>query len=1101
MKRATNQLGLVLALVLLQIAQLLDSPRQVHSQSIPNQCSVPGKDGIDDGTVNVVNSYYGGPSSDTIVSSGATSIPVGSINLKGNQTTISPGDLLLIIQMQDADINYKDNAAYGSGSIGNNGAGTTQINQTGLYEYVVATSSVGTSGGIVQIRGTNGGGLNNSYRQAAADIAAHGQRTYQVIRVPQFISTTLTGTIRSPGAWNGSSGGVVAIDVAKTFTFAGGQVDVKDKGFRGGGGTQNNNDYPPIEDESYRTDGAVPRGGVKGEGIAGTPRYVFDETTIATQASTDTGIDGYPRLKIEDTYVSIGGTRNGGSRGRGAPGNAGGGGNMHNSGGGGGGNAGAGGNGGMSINPPDPSEVAGDGISKPVGGRGGAAYSPSPNRLLMGGGGGAGDANNGFAGSGGLGGGIVIIRAGSVTGSGSITARARDGIITPTDDGGAGAGAGGSILVIAQGGSLSGITLNADGGKGGDTNTLYPAIPYDFGPGGGGGGGVIFSSIPVGTATASGGVAGRTFNGQLGGSAGVPRGATSGADGQITAGVTSSQISGIKSGAECAIAVSGKVWHDVDTDLTINNGEAGTNGGSSTLSVYALNTTTGKVVDKATVDSSGNYTLALVPTNSSNLKLRISNNNTVNLGEDAPLVPTIPPDWFFTGASLNGTPNGTIATIGDIALTTALTDITNYNFGIRQSYSIPATPAPTTCRPDFRTTINTGLDANGAMLPIGSKDLHWTAEWIAGPAGDFQGIPYSTPRPVGVLPAVVTGNIANFSGGWIQELPNARWISYPFRLSSNRDGNHEDANLNGTINEAGDTVRVKYTATVTLPLNARNISVSVPVGVSVDNQFVSAKVNGTENIPNLALNPYAFDYRVLKSLNLDQGWKPGINTIEIITDSGPDRTGFFLAVNATTAQICGKANVQILKRITGIKTANGTYGTTNPHDGTALNAIDNTNTSFPSDYIVGKINGGIVKSGDEIEYTVYYVNKGGNPAKLKVCDLLNPNLVFNPNGFDTGTNTGRGIQLKLGQNPPILLTSINDPTVDRAYYLNGTPPASLTGCNLPTNTPNASGTVVLDLTSDTLTSQPTNFPTLPGVELYTIPNNSYGLLKFRAKVK
>lgn len=1100
MKRTTNQLGLVFALVLLQTTHLLSTPRSVYSQSLPNQCAVPGKDGVDNGVINVVNSYYGGPSSDTTLSSGATSIPVGKINLNGNQTTIAPGDLLLIIQMQDADINFKDSANYGSGSAGNNGAGTTGINQTGVYEYVVATNSVGANGGVVQIRGTNGGGLNYSYRQAAADIAVHGQRTYQVIRVPQFISTTLTGTIRSPGAWNGSSGGVVAIDVAKTFTFAGGTVDVRDKGFRGGGGTQNNNDYPAVEDESYRTDGGVPRGGVKGEGIAGTPRYVFDDRTIANQASTDTGIDGYPRLKSEDTYVSIGGNRNGGSRGRGAPGNAGGGGNMHNSGGGGGSNAGAGGNGGMSINPPDPSEIPEDGISKPVGGRGGAAYTPTPNRLIMGGGGGAGDANNGFAGSGGLGGGIVIIRAGSVTGSGTINARAKDGIATPTDDGGSGAGAGGSILVIAKSGSLSNIALNADGGQGGNTNTADPSIPYDFGPGGGGGGGVIFSSVPLGVATANGGVAGRTFNGQLGGTAGVNRGATPGSNGQITSGVTSSQIPGIKSGAECAITISGTVWHDADTNLTINNSESGTNAGSSLLTVYAINTTTGKVVDKAAVTSNGTYTLSLVPTSSTNLKLRLSNSNTAVIGDDAPLNPSLPTGWFHTGESLNGTLDPVIATVGDIALSTTTTDITNYNFGIRQSYIIPATPAPTTCTPDFRTTINTGIGLNGLKLPKDSKDLHWTAEWIAGPSGGYKGVPYATPRPVGIMPAVVTGNLA--TGAWIPDLTNAQWISYPFRLTNNSDGNHQDANLDNSNNQYNDTIRIKYRATINLPLNARNISVSVPVGVSVDNYFLSATVNGTENIPTTAAkDAYTEDYRVLNSFNLDKGWKPGSNAIEIVTDSGPPLTGFFLSINATTAQICGKANVQILKRVTGIRTANGTYGNTNPNDSTPLIAIDNTNTSFPVDYIVGSTNGGTVKPGDEIEYTVYYVNKGGNPAKLKVCDLLDKNLVFNPNGFDIGTNTGHGIQLKLGQNTPLLLTSINDPTVDRAYYLNGIPPASLTGCNLPTNTANSSGTVVVDLTNDSTTSQPINFPSIPGVELYSIPNNSYGSFKFRAKVK
>jgi uncharacterized repeat protein (TIGR01451 family) len=524
-------------------------PAQAQSVS-SNLCAVPGKDGVDTGITQIVNSYYAGPDADTVVNQGDTTIPIGAINGQGNQTTITPGDLLLVIQMQDADINFTDTVDYGSGL--GTGFGSTAINRTGFYEYVVAQNSVGASGGTLQIRGARaGGGLINSYRQQVANITSNGQRTYQVIRVPQFISTTLSGTIRSPGSWNGKSGGIVALDVANTLTMASGTIEVQDKGFRGGGGTTNTDTYPPQEDESFRTDGNISRGGAKGEGIAGTPLFVFDGNT-----TINTGVDGYPRLPSADTYTTIiDNNTNGGSRGRGAPGNAGGGGNQHNAGGGGGGNSGAGGNGGNSIKFPDNNEIPTTGSSKPVGGRGGAVFPitivPTIDRLVMGGGGGAGDANNGVAGSGGLGGGIIMIRAGVITGSGTISAKARDGVVTPTDDGGSGAGAGGSILILAKSGSLTNITIDARGGKGGDTNTAQ-AIPYDFGPGGGGGGGAIFSSIPTNIATVAGGDPGRSFNGQLGGTTGVTRGATAGSPGNITvSGIGSAQIPGILSGADC----------------------------------------------------------------------------------------------------------------------------------------------------------------------------------------------------------------------------------------------------------------------------------------------------------------------------------------------------------------------------------------------------------------------------------------------------------------------------------------------------------------------------------------------------------------------
>jgi len=76
-------------------------------------CSTPGNDGVG-APSGVINTYYPGTSS---VSAGATSIPVGfpSGNLSKLITT---GDLLIVIQMQDADINYTNTASYGGSGSG-----------------------------------------------------------------------------------------------------------------------------------------------------------------------------------------------------------------------------------------------------------------------------------------------------------------------------------------------------------------------------------------------------------------------------------------------------------------------------------------------------------------------------------------------------------------------------------------------------------------------------------------------------------------------------------------------------------------------------------------------------------------------------------------------------------------------------------------------------------------------------------------------------------------------------------------------------------------------------------------------------------------------
>ena len=172
-------------------------------------------------------------------------------------------------------------------------------------------------------------------------------------------------------------------------------------GFRGGGGKTKTGSGTASSLDYYTLNTANVNGS-KGEGIAGTPRYMMQNFTLV-----DNVVEGYP----------------GGSFARGAPGNAGGGAtdsdpasNDQNAGGGGGGNGGSGGTGGN-----------GWFTFGATGGRGGTRFrttSPapitiwsSPSRLIMGGGGGAGDTNNAtgsigaLSSSGASGGGLIIINA------------------------------------------------------------------------------------------------------------------------------------------------------------------------------------------------------------------------------------------------------------------------------------------------------------------------------------------------------------------------------------------------------------------------------------------------------------------------------------------------------------------------------------------------------------------------------------------------------------------------------------------------------------------------------------------------------------------
>ncbi|MGZ5431752.1 MAG: DUF7507 domain-containing protein, partial [Thermoanaerobaculia bacterium] len=479
----------------------------------------PGKDGAGGTLAGVVNSYWPGTAN---AAAGATSVTVGA--RRGAAVSITAGDLVLIMQMQDAAIDSNNDERYGNGNgiaggLNGVGAGYTNANNAGRYEYAVATNTVGAAGGTLNFTAVGGGnGLVYAYTNANAT-GTMGQRRFQIVRVPQYTTATLGATVTG-ASWNGTTGGILAVDIAGDLALGSSTVNVNGLGFRGGAGLQLAGGGGT--DDDYRNTAAQNAHGIKGEGIAGTPEDVLDNG-----ANLDVGPQGYPN----------------GDYARGAPGNAGGGGtdgnpavNDENAGGGGGGNWGRGGTGGNTW----ASNLA-------RGGFGGAPFYDSPGRVVLGGGGGAGSRNNstGIASAGATGGGIVLLRAGRLTGTGTITANGSDAFNDTANDGGGGGGAGGSIVVLSRGGGLGGLTVRANGGRGGDAwRTQAPGgFPGErHGPGGGGGGGYIALNGTPAVSSVTGGTSGITTT------ANDTYGAQPGAPGNVILTASFDQITGIKSG-------------------------------------------------------------------------------------------------------------------------------------------------------------------------------------------------------------------------------------------------------------------------------------------------------------------------------------------------------------------------------------------------------------------------------------------------------------------------------------------------------------------------------------------------------------------------
>ena len=495
----------------------------LHAQT----CAAPGQDGSPNPLSGTPNTYY--PPAAGTFNAGSTAIALGAS--RGSATPIAPGDVVVVMQMQCATINTTNTSAYGAG--GTTGRGYTDPAGSclaGRYEMVRA--GPGTTAASLSLAGSP---LANTYVQDATTTT--NRRTFQVIRVPQYASATLGGIIQPP-YWDGNTGGVVVLDVAGNLNWGGQTIDASSRGFRGAGALQwtgaADTNTPP-DYVATATNAATDQHAVKGEGIAGTPRFVYNPATAARQ----------------DNGATWGGYLNG-DGGRGAPGNAGGGGNNRNGtrdngGGGGGANGDIGGFGGYGW------KSGGFGGTFTVadfdlrGIGGGAFAAPAPNRIVMGGGGGSGGNNNSgvdpVASSGGAGGGIVIVRAGSFTGSGTINVNGAAGRSNALNDAGGGGGAGGSAVVYGVAAGVGALTINANGGAGG--SSLIAGTPAHGGGGGGSAGVVLTSGAP--TISALGGTPGQTNNGEapVGGST---HGSTTG--GTVVAGTPADPITSL-TGPRC----------------------------------------------------------------------------------------------------------------------------------------------------------------------------------------------------------------------------------------------------------------------------------------------------------------------------------------------------------------------------------------------------------------------------------------------------------------------------------------------------------------------------------------------------------------------
>jgi uncharacterized repeat protein (TIGR01451 family) len=203
----------------------------------------------------------------------------------------------------------------------------------------------------------------------------------------------------------------------------------------------------------------------------------------------------------------------------------------------------------------------------------------------------------------------------------------------------------------------------------------------------------------------------------------------------------------------------------------------------------------------------------------------------------------------------------------------------------------------------------------------------------------------------------------------------------------------------------------------------------------------------------------------------------GLTAATNITATATDSNGNTSEFSASPSS---RANLVLVKRITAITSAaTGLTTSYNSYIHESGSTKDN-DLGWPTNYLSGEINPGQVRPGDEIEYTIYYLNNGENRiGQAKVCDALNKNLDFVLN-FNS-SNVGKGILLSPSSSTSIYLTNTSGD--DRGEYSTTSP----TDCNLVGNVTadQSTNTVVVNAASS-------SNPILGG---------AYGFIKFKVKVK
>ena len=193
----------------------------------------------------------------------------------------------------------------------------------------------------------------------------------------------------------------------------------------------------------------------------------------------------------------------------------------------------------------------------------------------------------------------------------------------------------------------------------------------------------------------------------------------------------------------------------------------------------------------------------------------------------------------------------------------------------------------------FAEQFNTGVKINP-----GEKDPNWEIQWINDPVYHvYSANSYATPISNAVIPAVGMNKAA---GAWGDaSYPDYLWVCYPWTGADNGFGKHSDVDRDGVIQEysgpggaaisgTGDAVILKFSKTFEMTSSQVEAS-EISFGIAADNEIMDIIVNGVSQGPK-----HLGSYQLIPH-TLTQDFQVGINTVEIIVNSGPGYAGMMIA--------------------------------------------------------------------------------------------------------------------------------------------------------------------------------------------------------------